>query len=58
MAQDTYTTERFHPITGEKTECRVFLNFFGVGEDGYRFKDEQIFYSAEELNALLLSQSG
>lgn len=52
MAQDTYTTEIFHPITGEQTECRIFLNYFGSGEDGYQFKGERVMYSKEELELL------
>lgn len=56
--KDTYTTERFHPLTGEKAECRVYLNYYGVGKDGFKFKGVQILYSAEELEALLPSQDG
>jgi len=58
MTRDTYTTERFHPITGEKVECRVFLNYYGVGKDGFKFKGDQILYSAEELEALFPSKDG
>lgn len=52
MVRDTYTTERFHPITGEKVECRVYLNYFGRGKDGFKFKGDRILYSAEELELL------
>lgn len=52
MAQETYTTKRFHPVSGKQTECRVFLNYFGKGQDGYRFKGEQVMYSREELDAM------
>lgn len=52
MAQDTYTTKRFHPVTGQLVECRVFLNFFGKGSDAYRFKGENVMYSQEELEAM------
>jgi hypothetical protein len=58
MTQETYTTERFHPITGEKVECRVFLNYYGIGKDGFKFKGDQVFYSSDELEALLPSQGG
>ncbi len=56
--KDTYTTQRFHPITGQQVECRAFLNYYGVGKDGFKFKGDQILYSAEELDALLPSQGG
>jgi len=52
MAQETLTTKLFHPITGQQTECLVFLNYFGKGSDGYRFKVERVMYSKEELDAL------
>lgn len=52
MAQETYTTQRFHPVTGQQVECRVFLNYFGKGHDGYKFKGESVMYSQEELDAM------
>ncbi len=57
MSNDTYTTKRFHPITGYQTECRVFLNYYGTGKDGYRFKGDRIMYTKEELEALQPDQS-
>lgn len=53
MIQNTYTTELFHPITGEKVECRVFLNYYGIRKDGYKFKGDRILYSSDELEALV-----
>jgi hypothetical protein len=52
MAQETYTTKRFHPVTLEQIECRVFLNYYGTGQDGYRFKGDSVMYSKEELDAM------
>lgn len=52
MAQDTYTTKRFHPITRKQIECRVFLNFYGPGQDAYRFIGDQVMYTKEEMEAL------
>lgn len=52
MAQDTYTTKRFHPITLVQTECRVFLNFYGPGQDAFRFKGDQVMYTKEEMEAM------
>lgn len=52
MSNDTYTTKLFHPITGHQTECRVFLNYFGTGKDGYRFKGDSLTYTKDELDAL------
>ena len=46
----TYTTKRFHPKTGLQTECRVFLNFFGVGQDGYVFAGEKTVHTQEEMD--------
>lgn len=53
MSQDTYTTQRFHPVTGKQTPCRVFLNYFGIGSDAYRFKGEHVMYSHDELVAMM-----
>ena len=53
MSQDTYTSQRLHPVTGKQTPCRVFLNYFGHGSDGYRFKGEHMMYSQDELVAMM-----
>ena len=57
MAGDTYTTERFHPLTGTKIECRVFLNYYGIGKDGYKFKGDSLLYTVDELELLAPNNS-
>lgn len=56
MSQETYTTKRFHPVTGKQTECMVFLSYFSKGQDGYKFKGEHVMYSQEELDAMTPKQ--
>lgn len=52
MGQDTYTIEKYNPMNGRRIPCRVFLNFYGLGKDGYRFAGDSSMYSAEELDAM------
>lgn len=57
MAYDSYTTQKIHPVTGKFTDCQVFLNYFD-NHDGFKFKDERVIYTKEELEALTPTPDG
>lgn len=55
---DVATSKKIHPITGKSTEVLIFINHYGPGQNGYKFKNETIMYSEEELQAMTPLESG
>lgn len=49
---DVATGTKIHPITGKITECLIFVNHYGPGDNGYKFKNENIMYSQSELDLM------
>ena len=55
---DTITVDKIHPVSGKMRKCMVFLNYFGSGEDAFRFEGEKVIYTKDELELMTPPQSG